>query len=395
MNYNVLHRVLIDLHRLAKWSWLAVAGVVLGLAGALALVGLALNGGPIAILAIPAAFALFVGLDGAALGLLPRLRLSFGPVQPVLLALAAVRWLVGLAGVALALWLAPVAALVAVLVVNLALSLLVAHAVYVEPFQLTLTRMDISSPKLAELVRPLSVLHLSDLHMERPTRRDERILQLAEELSPDLILLTGDYLNLSYTDDDLAVASARAWLGRLHAPLGVFAVLGTPEVDVRHRVDELFAGTGVRLLRNEAVTIPVDRSAIALLGVTCERDGHSDPAGLEAAVNQAPEGAYTILLYHMPDLMPEAVGNGIDLYLAGHTHGGQWRLPGYGALITSSAYGKRYEMGHYAEGATQLYVTRGLGLEGLAAPRARVLCRPEMLLMRLMAPGGQGGREKS
>ena len=79
-------------------------------------------------------------------------------------------------------------------------------------------------------------------------------------------------------------------------------------------------------------------------------------------------GAFTILLYHMPDLMPEAEAQGIDLYLAGHTHGGQWRLPGYGALITSSIFGKRYEMGHYTEGGTQLYVSRGLGMEGLFSP---------------------------
>ncbi|MBC8450309.1 MAG: metallophosphoesterase, partial [Chloroflexi bacterium] len=60
-----------------------------------------------------------------------------------------------------------------------------------------------------------------------------------------------------------------------------------------------------------------------------------------------------------------------------------WRLPVYGAVITSSAYGKRYEMGHYVEGDTQLYVSRGLGLEGLAAPRARFLCPPEVVLVTL------------
>jgi predicted MPP superfamily phosphohydrolase len=392
MNYNVLHRTLIALHRLAGWSWLLVAAAVLGLAGVLALLGLAVGGALIAYAAV--AFLLFVGLDGALLGLLPRLALSFGPVQPALLALAAVRWLIGLIGLVAALWLAPFWVLPAVFVVHVALSLLVAYACFVEPFRLTVTRLEVRSPKLAGLDRPLSVLHLSDLHMERPTRRDRRILRLAEELAPDLILLTGDYLNLSYTDDDLAVASAREWLSLLRAPLGVFAVLGTPEVDVRHRVDDVFVGTGVRLLRNEAATVSPGGSAITLLGVTCERDGYSDLAGLEAAVSQVPEGAFTILLYHLPDLMPEAVVRRIDIYLAGHTHGGQWRLPGYGALITSSAYGKRYEMGRYVEGDTLLYVTRGLGLEGLAAPRARVLCPPEVLLLSLEATRDEGGRQE-
>ena len=78
--------------------------------------------------------------------------------------------------------------------------------------------------------------------------------------------------------------------------------------------------------------------------------------------------------------MPEMVQAGVNLHLAGHTHGGQIRLPFYGALLTSSLYGKRYEMGHYQEGNTHLYVARGVGVEGMGAPRARFLCPPEIVL---------------
>jgi predicted MPP superfamily phosphohydrolase len=81
--------------------------------------------------------------------------------------------------------------------------------------------------------------------------------------------------------------------------------------------------------------------------------------------------------------MPQAVAHGLNLYLCGHTHGGQVRLPIYGALLTSSQLGKRYEMGHYREDDTHLYVSRGLGLEGLSAPRVRFLCPPEMTLVTL------------
>jgi predicted MPP superfamily phosphohydrolase len=81
--------------------------------------------------------------------------------------------------------------------------------------------------------------------------------------------------------------------------------------------------------------------------------------------------------------MPEAVELGVDLYLCGHTHGGQIRLPGFGALITSSEFWKRYEMGRYEENGTTLYVSRGLGMEGLGAPRARFLSRPEIIEWRL------------
>ena len=101
------------------------------------------------------------------------------------------------------------------------------------------------------------------------------------------------------------------------------------------------------------------------------------------AVLWTPPEAYTLLLYHSPDLIETASSVGVDLYLAGHTHGGQVRLPFYGAVITFSAYGKQYEMGWYEVGATTLYVSRGLGMEGWDAPRMRFLCPPEMEVVEL------------
>jgi hypothetical protein len=73
----------------------------------------------------------------------------------------------------------------------------------------------------------------------------------------------------------------------------------------------------------------------------------------------------------------------VDLYLCGHTHGGQVRMPWYGAVLTSSSLGKRYEMGEYVEQNTRLYISRGIGLEGLSAPRLRLLCPPEIVLWEL------------
>ena len=120
---------------------------------------------------------------------------------------------------------------------------------------------------------------------------------------------------------------------------------------------------------------------MALLGLDCSHDQETDAEQLESLITQAPAGAYRVLLYHSPDLMPAAPQFGIDLYLCGHTHGGQVRLPGYGALITSSRLGKQYEMGHYRTNDTHLYVSRGIGMEGMGAPRIRFLCPPEIVLV--------------
>jgi predicted MPP superfamily phosphohydrolase len=93
--------------------------------------------------------------------------------------------------------------------------------------------------------------------------------------------------------------------------------------------------------------------------------------------------AYTVLLYHSPDLIAEANNRGIDLYLGGHTHGGQLRLPLYGAIVTSSAYGKQYERGLFQHEDTTMYITQGIGFEGGGMPRARFLCRPEIVRLEL------------
>jgi predicted MPP superfamily phosphohydrolase len=122
------------------------------------------------------------------------------------------------------------------------------------------------------------------------------------------------------------------------------------------------------------------------VGVHAERHTEGrDQGALKTLLAQVPEQAYKLLLYHSPDLIEVAAEGGIDLYLAGHTHGGQIRLPVYGAVFTSSRLGKRYEMGQYTVGETVLYVNRGLGMEGSIAPRARFLCPPEIAVVEIGA----------
>jgi len=97
-----------------------------------------------------------------------------------------------------------------------------------------------------------------------------------------------------------------------------------------------------------------------------------------------PEDRFNILLYHMPDLIEDVNDLGVDLYLCGHTHGGQVALPWYGALITFSKFGKKYESGLYRVGETRLYVNRGLGFEPRPAPPVRFCARPEIAVFDLV-----------
>jgi uncharacterized protein len=254
----------------------------------------------------------------------------------------------------------------------------------VEPRRLGLTEMELTLPGLPTGAEPVRLLHISDVHMERPTQREEELLALVEATRPDLIVITGDFLNLSYNRDGHAVELVQHLLRRLQAPFGVYATLGSPPVDLREVVTPLFDGVPTCLLRDEWVTADLGGGRlIHLLGIDCTHHRQQDAARLAALAPHAPPGGVHLLLYHSPELMPEARGYDLDLYLCGHTHGGQVRLPFIGPVVTSSQLGRRYVMGHYEEAGTHLYVSRGVGLEGLSAPRVRFLSPPEVTLFTL------------
>lgn len=327
--------------------------------------------------------------DGLLLAGLPRLGLSFGPLDGPWFLFVVVRG--GLAGGPLVLRRAAhdarllgTAAFVCGL--NLALSAGAAYGMYFEPFNLGLTRVDMALPA-ADSSLTIRAVHLTDLHVERITRRERAMLDIVEQLEADVIFLTGDYLSTAYLDDETARQDVRSILRQLHAPYGVYAVGGNVDRPAGLLAALFEDMDHITLLEDELVAWQVGGQTIYLLGVsdldrTLERGRDRD--SLRALMERVPAGAPTILLYHNPDLIETAAELGVDVYLAGHTHGGQVRLPLYGAIFTSSAYHKRYEAGLYRLGPTQLYVSRGVGLEGLfGAPRVRFLCPPEIVEITL------------
>jgi predicted MPP superfamily phosphohydrolase len=325
--------------------------------------------------------AAFTIADAASLMLLPHLGRSFGPPTPPLLGLTIVRTVLSIA-IGL-LWPAP-AGLWLTVALQYAIFAIATYATWIEPFRLGVTRAELRSPKL-DGHTPLRLLHISDLHIERITSRERELLNLVGELAPDVIVLTGDYLNLSRVYDTQAHAEARDLLARLHeiAPVPIYAVPGSPPVDRAKVVPAIFDGLPITWLLDETDELRVNGHTLQIAGLRCTRERQLDGPRLRRLLDGSTGDTFTLLLYHSPDLMPEAVELDVDLYLCGHTHGGQIRLPLFGALITSSDFWKRYEMGRYAEGSTTLYVSRGLGMEGKGAPRARFLAPPEIVLWTL------------
>lgn len=308
----------------------------------------------------------FMAFDWLLIALLPVTHRSYGPVKPVVLVLAVLRALFGL----FPFWPA--------LILQGIGTLLVLVGFYIEPQQLDVHHETLKTSKLSS-GRSLKVVHLGDLHIERLTHREQKILQVLEEEKPDLILFSGDVLNLSYVQDETAQNEAREFLSKLHAPQGIFGVTGSPPVDPPDVFARTIAGTPLHWLNDQSVTLKLGEDTLQITGVTCTHLPERDLAKLQIFYVPDP-AALSILLYHSPDFAPLAASQGFDLQLSGHTHGGQVRLPFFGALYAASLYGKLFESGRYLVKEMSLYVTRGLGMEGGIAPRVRLFCRPELIV---------------
>jgi len=376
---NWLHHALVGLDRLTRIpsSVLALAIVVVS-----ALVGgtwYVFTGTLLISLLMGGAYLVAIVADWIWLAGLPKRHISFGPVEPPLLGLGGVRlfiaflpligWTVGWTGTGCVLL---------GMSLHLLLSALVLYATGVEPFRLGTTPIELFTSKLPAGKR-VRLVQISDLHVERLTRRERQLIQQVNELNADYVLLTGDYLNFSYVGEAQAIADARQVLGALKAREGIFATRGTHQVDPNALLPVLFEGLPIRWLRSEHVTARRNGFQIAFAGASCTRKPAIDVPAVRKALAGVPAEAFTVLLYHTPELVSEAAAGGADLYLSGHTHGGQIRLPLYGALFTATDTGKRYEMGRYDTHHLTLYVSRGVGMEGRAAPRARFLCPPEIV----------------
>jgi predicted MPP superfamily phosphohydrolase len=236
---------------------------------------------------------------------------------------------------------------------------------FVEPYRVEVSNINISTGKLHNT--SLRIVQISDLHCDNKVVNENKLAGLINPLNPDIIVFTGDLLN---TPEGLP--ECKSALAGLKAQIGKYAVYGNFDEWFSKSLD-LFSGTGFEILNGKSLALSKDGETFIISGLN-----YDDPEKWRDVLQDVPPGHYSIFLYHTPDLIEDIQGQNVDLYLAGHTHGGQVQLPFYGALITLSKYGKKYEAGRYTVGTTTLYVNRGLGMENFPAPRVRFLARPEI-----------------
>ncbi len=239
----------------------------------------------------------------------------------------------------------------------------------------------LAPPRWPADASPLRLLHLSDIHTGAFLAPDvlRTVLERLMLLRPDVVAITGDIVEASIEDLDGFLPA----LGTVStAPLGAWFCFGNHDyfTDATDVIRAELASVGIVTLRNETRTLA---GGVRIGGIDDRSLGTPDWDALVAG------GAPHVLLAHHPDDFYEAERRGIALVLAGHTHGGQIRLPNGGPIIRQSRF--RLDEGLYSHGEALLEVSRGLGAVGLPW-RAGAL--PEAVLLEITAPAGAAAQRR-
>lgn len=205
----------------------------------------------------------------------------------------------------------------------------------VEPKLLRVRRHLVNGAGSAPEGVALRILHVTDIQTPTIGEHEERALRAGMAYRPDLIILTGDYVQneSGRPTEEQAMQDLRALMGRIHfdAPLGVFATDGDAGPSCRR----VFTGTSVRCLVDESalVTLP-GGDTLAITGLSRHHGRERDPAWLERLMQGGPRASHRMFISHAPDFV-DALPKPVDLALAGHTHGGQVVIPFFGPLKTA------------------------------------------------------------
>ena len=311
----------------------------------------------------------FFILDWLLLRFLPKLQISFGPPTLPALVLALMRSLFLVFDL-------PIAVSFQILG-----TLLVLWGFYFEPQIPKVTHHKVKIFNGKGEAHPLRIVHLSDLHMEFYTSREERAVELINNLEPDLIVFSGDFFNISYQNHPQSHHDIHTFFHALKAKHGIYAVTGSPSVDLEESLQKVLPDLNLTLLRDQAINLEIKDQDIQLIGLDCTHQPQRDVERLRAMAPHLDLNLQKtrVLLYHSPDIAPHLGNLPIDLQVTGHTHGGQVQIPFLGPIYNGSLYGFAFSSGHYfINGSLHLIISRGLGLEGEAAPRVRFFSPPEI-----------------
>jgi uncharacterized protein len=233
----------------------------------------------------------------------------------------------------------------------------------------------LSFPNLPPDFEGYTLLHLSDLHIDGVDGLAETLGETIRELHPDLCVITGDYRFEDEGPCEDVYPRMRTLLSNICAPDGIYAILGNHDIsEIAFRLQEM----GIRMLVNEAVEISRGEQSIWVAGIDDPFDYKCDD--LPATLQPVPNGAFTVLLAHTPEVYRSAAELGVNLYLCGHTHAGQIQLPVLGCIRHNADCPKEFAHGYWRFGPMQGYTSAGAGCSALPV---RFNCPPELIMIEL------------
>ncbi len=258
-----------------------------------------------------------------------------------------------------------------------------ADGLFLEPRNLVAEHVNVQLSRLPEAFHGFRIAQISDVHFGPYMGKAglERAVQLAQSFRPDLLALTGDFVSHPFfgTNGPRGARHAEPCAEVLSKVTGipVLAVLGNHDHwNNAGIVEGALLDRGIKVLRNDAVPLERDSQRIWVSGID---DALVRTANLSQALRNIPPSEATILLAHEPDFPDYAASFPVDLQLSGHSHGGQVRLPGLGALVLPEM-AEKYPIGLNRVGALQVYTNRGLGVIN---PPVRFQCPPEVTFVTL------------
>lgn len=244
------------------------------------------------------------------------------------------------------------------------------------------TVYDVKVPQEYSGLDGYTIVQISDLHNARFGREQSRLIRTVAEQSPDIIVVTGDLVDSSHTNVEVAMD----FINQAVEIAPVYYVTGNHEGWLEGTYADLkvqLLQAGVVVLENEAFTVEVEGEVLSIAGVNDpDMQGNNIVLAKQAIHSLMSESeGYRILLSHRPELFDTYVESGADLVFTGHYHGGQFRIPFIGGVVAPGAgLFPEYAEGTFTEGNTTMVVSRGLGNSVIPV---RINNRPEVVVVRL------------
>ena len=252
-------------------------------------------------------------------------------------------------------------------------------AFFIEPNLSSITYRNVRVPFLPPALNGLKIVHLTDFHYkpDKDAALISKVIEKLNKLNPDLILLTGDYVD----GDNPNIDPLLERLKELNAKHGVYACMGNHDgwVNSGDHYRKRFEAIDIGFLINQNTGVQINGETLHLAATDYIWDGKPDPI---ATLKGVPSDSPLITLVHEPDYFDTMLKHrDHHLQLSGHTHGGQCRVPFFNYAPKKVKYGKKYIHGIYRQQDSSVWVSKGIGTTGI---RVRFSCLPEIAVLTLV-----------